>query len=372
MRVLQLGKAYPPVNMGGVELVIKFFTEGLSDAGIACDALGVNNSYRFHSDFNSDHSRVYREKLIVKRFSTLFSFHLIIRLHKIASSYSIIHIHHPDPMSALALYIVKPKCKIVLHWHSDIVKQKITYLIFRPLEMWLLNRADLIACTSPKYLEDSPILQPYKFKCITIPIGIEQSESNENNVIAESIRIENPGKFIVLAIGRFSYYKGFKYLIDAFKHLDNNYKLFIIGDGEEFIMLQEMINESGLKDNIVLLGFQSDVIKNAYLKACDVFVLPSIYKSEAYGIVQIEAMAFGKPVISTRIEGSGVDWVNQNGQSGFTVPIKDSYSIAKSITQLREDKELYNKLSKGALSRYKSMFTTEIMISALIKAYHSL
>ena len=372
MKVLQLGKAYPPVNMGGVELVIKFFTEGLSDAGIECDSLGVNDGYRFQLEAFSDHSKIYREKLISKKFSTLFSFHLITRLCKIASNYTIITIHHPDPMSALALYFANPKCKIVLYWHSDIVKQKLTYSFFRPLEKWILKRADMILCTSPKYLSESPVLQPYKSKAGFVPIGVTQKKSQENDKLSDEIKKENQGKFIVLSIGRFSYYKGFRYLVEALRNLDNNYKLFIIGDGEEFVMLQQLIMEHKLSERVVLLGVQSDIVKNAYLRACDVFVLPSIYKSEAFGIVQIEAMAFGKPVISTRIEGSGVDWVNLDGESGLTVPIKNYESISDKIKLLREDRELYNKLSKGALNRYETMFTTEIMISSLIKVYKSL
>lgn len=369
MKVLQLGKAYPPVNMGGVELVIKFITEGLGNKGITCDALGVNDSYKCVIENLTMYSTVYREKLLIKKFSTLFSLHLISRLSKIASTYNIIHIHHPDPMSALALFIVNPKCKVVLHWHSDIIKQKLSYVLYRPIEKWLLKRSDLIICTSAKYLEESKVLKPFIAKSKVIPIGVESMDTKENDKLADEIKKKSKGKFIALSIGRFNYYKGFNYLIDAFKLLDSNYLLYIIGNGEEFVKIEQQIKNANLSDRVVLLGFKEDIIKNAYLKACDVFILPSIYKSEAYGIVQIEAMAFGKPVISTRIPGSGVDWVNQDGESGFTVPIKNHISIASKIKLLKEDPKLYAKIANGSLNRYQTRFTIQIMIDSLIKEY---
>ena len=106
--------------------------------------------------------------------------------------------------------------------------------------------------------------------------------------------------------------------------------------------------------------------------ACDVFVISSIFKTEAFAIVQVEAMAFRKPIVSTEIPGSGVHWVNQNNESGLTVPIKDPVSLAGAINSILNDSLLYEKLSAGASRRYKNEFTQQIMINRLVYIYHGL
>jgi rhamnosyl/mannosyltransferase len=101
-------------------------------------------------------------------------------------------------------------------------------------------------------------------------------------------------------------------------------------------------------------------------------VLPSIFKSEAYGIVQVEAMAYGIPVISTKIDGSGIDWVNQNGITGITVPVCDEQNLAVAIDQILFDPSLHLKLSTGALNRFRQELTEEVMINNLLNFYRQL
>ena len=132
MKILQLGKAYPPVNLGGIETTIQLINEGLHLESIKCDVLGVNNKFK-SEEYYLEHGIVYRCALLFKAFSTLFSFSLIVKLSKIHRNYDIIHIHHPDPMSALALWIANPSSKIILHWHSDILRQKYLLKIFFPI-----------------------------------------------------------------------------------------------------------------------------------------------------------------------------------------------------------------------------------------------
>lgn len=370
MRILQFGKAYPPVNLGGVESTIQLICEGLVIENIYCDVLGVNNISRSVVE-ETKFGLVYRESLLFKAFSTLFSISLIYRLFEINKKYDLIHIHHPDPMSAFALWIVKPECKVVLHWHSDILRQKFLLKFFKPLQNWLLNRADKIIATTSNYAAESIHLNPFKNKLEIIPIGIDSSKLKIDHQRVQEILSQYKGQKLILAIGRMSYYKGYEYLVDSLEGLDENYRLLIIGSGRLLNKLQDRIPRK-LKNKITFLGGVSDLERNCFLHACDILVLSSIYKTEAFAIVQVEAMALGKPVVSTEIPGSGVQWVNLNMISGLTIPIKNSVAISNAINTILGDSVLYKKLSAGALSRYNSEFTQEIMVKKIKNLYINL
>jgi rhamnosyl/mannosyltransferase len=232
MKILQLGKAYPPVNLGGIETTIQLINEGLHLKNINCDVLGVNNKFKSEEN-HFEYGVVYRCALLFKAFSTLFSFSLIVKLTKIHKYYDIIHIHHPDPMSALALWLVNPSSKIILHWHSDILRQKFLLKLFMPIQKWLLNRADLIITTSPNYAFASTHLSLFLNKIQILPIGIDITKLNIDQSKVNTILNCYSNKKIILAIGRMSYYKGYEYLIDSVSNLNENCVLLIIGGGND-------------------------------------------------------------------------------------------------------------------------------------------
>lgn len=370
MRILQLGKAYPPVNLGGVESTIQLINEGLHKEKIKCDVLGVN--YKFESVEEKLHfGTIYRSSLIIKLFSTLLSVSLIFKLNKIKNNYDVIHIHHPDPMSAVALWFSNSSNKVVLHWHSDILKQKYLLKLFYPIQIWLLNRADVIIATSLNYAEGSTTLIPFKNKIKIVPIGIDSSKLSIDPLKVKQILERYKNFKIILSIGRMSYYKGYEYLIDSVGLLKEDCKILILGGGKLAEKLKDRI-PNGHHGKIEFLGNLNDLERNCYLAACDIFVLSSIYKTEAFAIAQVEAMYFSKPVISTEIPGSGVHWVNLNNISGLTVPIKDSKSLAIAINRILDDSNLYTRLAKGASNRYLTEFTQDLMIRRLIRLYKDL
>ena len=370
MRILQLGKAYPPVNLGGVESTIQLINEGLHKEKIKCDVLGVN--YKFESVEEKLHfGSIFRSSLIIKLFSTLLSLSLIFKLNKIKNNYDVIHIHHPDPMSAVALWFSNSSTKVVLHWHSDILKQRFLLKLFNPIQTWLLNRADVIIATSLNYAEGSSVLLPFKNKIKIVPIGLDNSKLCIDPFKVNQILERYKNHKIILSIGRMSYYKGYEYLIDSVRLIKEDCKILIIGGGKLSEKLKASIPSEHL-GKIEFLGNLNDLDRNCYLAACDIFVLSSIYKTEAFAIAQVEAMYFGKPIISTEIPGSGVHWVNLNNISGLTIPIKDSKSLAIAINKIVDDSKLYNRLAKGAFNRYQTQFTQELMIRRLICLYKEL
>lgn len=371
IKILQLGKAYPPVNLGGVEVVIQLLSEGLNQKGISTDALGVNGRYMFQVERGKHGGEIFRVKLLLKAFSTLLSTQLILFLNQVKRNYSIIHIHSPDPMAALALFICRPKCKVVLHWHSDILKQKLLLFFYKPILHWLLRRSDLILATSPTYIDGSTYLTKYKAKTELLPIGIDIELPGE---IPDDNRFVGicSGKKVVFSLGRLAYYKGFEYLVEAASFLPDDYIVVIAGEGTERAKLEAVIEKYNLSKKVFLLGKVSEVEKIWLFKNCDIFALSSVAKTEAYAIVQVEALAFGKPLVSTRIPGSGVDWVNQHNETGITVPIEDAQALSAGIIKILSEPDLYKQYSLNAYARYKSLFTNDIMIDDLIKYYNSL
>lgn len=369
MKVLQLGKAYPPVNLGGVEVVIQLLAEGLNQNNILCDVLGVNSENKFKVEDGRYGGKIYRTKLIRKIFSTLLSYQLIIKLFKLRAEYQIIHIHSPDPMAALALLLVRPKCKIVLHWHSDILKQRFLLFFYFPILLWLLNRSDLILATSPNYIEGSPYLRKFRKKVEVLAIGIDYKEPN---ILEDSIKDKFFGKKIIFSLGRLAYYKGYEYLVKSMELLSDDYILIIAGEGSERKKLEKIIDEKKLKQKVFLMGKIDDYIKDQLFQISDVFVLSSIFKTEAFAIVQVEAMSYGIPIISTKIHGSGVDWVNKNNETGFIVPIKDPVAISSMIVKLFSSEDLLNKFKLNSKLRFNNEFTKKVMIDNLIKKYGNL
>ena len=315
MRILQLGKFFPV--RGGVEKVMYDLTEGLSAKGIGCDMLCSSlKGLPGRVKELPGGGKIICVKPVSKLAGTMIAPEMTGWLKEHGKEYDIIHIHHPDPMAALALRRSGYRGRVILHWHADILSHKFSLLFYRPLLKWLIRRADTIIGTSPVYVRKSPWLQKVQDKCTSIPIGIAPVETTGSEVI----RSRYPGKKIVLSIGPLLPYKGFEYLIEAAKYLGDDYRLVIGGAGPLQEEMERQIAELELEDKISLEGYIKGGGLGAYYGAADVFVLSSTTKAEAFGIVQIEAMSCGLPVVSTRIPASGVAWVNKDGESGITVP----------------------------------------------------
>lgn len=372
MKVLQLGKFYP--IRGGVEKVMYDLVEGLAHKGIKCNMLCANADV---TDTNcrivdiTDKSQIICVPTIAKKYATMLSPAMISQLRSISNNYDIIHVHHPDPMAALALMLSGYKGKVVLHWHSDIMKQVCLLKLYKPIQNWLIKRSDIIVGTTPVYVANSPHLCNVQNKCTYLPIGIDNIVLN-NGLKPEEIRARYKGKKIVFSLGRLVHYKGFKYLVEAAKYLPDDYVVLIGGSGILRDELDRQIVDLNLQRKVHLLGRVSDDDLPSYYMACDLFCLSSIQKTEAFAIVQIEAMSCGKPVVATNIKGSGVSWVNAHGESGLNVEPENAHALAEAITQILNDKKLYTELSQKAKDRYNRLFRKDIMINKCLDIYSSL
>ena len=368
MKILQIGKFYP--ILGGVEKVMYDLMGGLSSQGVSCDMLcAAVDGAGFEKQLN-EHARLFCMHSLCKKAGTMISPAMISKLRQICNDYDIIHVHHPDPMAALALFLSGYKGKVVLHWHSDIVKQRILLKAYLPLQNWLICRADRIVGTSPVYLKGSPYLKKVQEKTVCLPIGISEMPRNHERAVEIKEKFRN--KKIIFSLGRMVTYKGFQYLVEAAKYLGDDYIVVIGGNGPLKNNLLQQIKALSLQKKVFLPGRISDKDLVAYYEACRLFCLPSVMKTEAFGIVQIEAMSFGKPVVTTTIPDSGVAWVNAHGKSGLNVAPGDPKGLAEAVHAICDKEDVYLQYSEGALRNFKERFTLEKMIEGDLKIYSML
>lgn len=366
LKVLQLGKFYP--IQGGVEKVAYDLMIGLSERNVNCDMLCAAREGAGREIRINDHARILCCWTWLKVAATMISPTMILRLRRICRHYDIIHIHHPDPMAALALWFSGFRGRVILHWHSDIQKQRRLLKLYRPLQSWLLRRAERVVGTSPVYLAESPFLQEVQEKTVCLPIGTDPIHPDPTAV--KALRARYAGRKIVFALGRLVAYKGFASLIEAARFLNDDYVILIGGSGPLHDELQQQIDRLGLQHRVELLGRIPDEELPTYYGACDLFCLSSMLKTEAFGIVQIEAMSCGKPIVATNIAQSGVSWVNAHGVSGLNVTPDCPQELARAIETVIRREAIDCYFSAGAARRYRELFTREEMINKCLNIYH--
>jgi glycosyltransferase involved in cell wall biosynthesis len=281
----------------------------------------------------------------------------------------IIVLHEPNPMALLAYFLARPSSRLIVWYHSDVIRPSWRYgLFYRPFLRFALTRASRIVVSSPTLAASAPELQDFQAKCAVIPFGIELRHPVRSPLIcarAEHIR-RAESLPIVLFVGRLVAYKGVDVLLDAMKTLEG--VALIVGDGPLRGRFEAQAQQLGIANRVRFLGSVSDDELAALYRACNVFVLPSVTRQEAFGVVQLEAMAVGKPVVSTDV-GTGVGWVNRNGETGFVVPPRDVAALQHAIARLLADPSLQHSMGNAAIKRVHTAFTVERMIDDILALY---
>lgn len=365
MKVLHLSKYYPPY-FGGLEQVVFDLVEQSNAQGVQTDVLCSLSKGEESKNFAY---QVFREKSLLELARTPLSLNLVLKLRKICKNYDVLHVHAPNPMAYLAVLLSGFKGKLVLHWHSDVIKQKNLLKLILPLQNWILRRAQAIIVTSPNYLADSEQLKGFENKCHVVPIGVSNGHLQGDPSVVERLNQDYPQKRKVFALGRLIYYKGFEYLIDAAEYLDDQTMILIGGIGPLRESLEERIASKKLSHKVKLVGKIPSAEIGSYYEWADLYCMSSIEKSEAYGVVQVEAMAKAKAVLSTNIVGSGVPWVNQHNYSGKVVPPKNAKALADAMIELCDSPEQLKQFGEQALLRYQELFTPEVMARKSIEIY---
>ena len=365
-KILLINKLYPPVT-GGVENHVKLLAESIKDK-FATSVLVCNTGRGTQIEEKNNLQVVKVASMGILRsmpLSPTFSFWM----KRIKAD--ILHFHLPFPLGVVSYLLARPKGKVIVTWHSDIVRQKIIKFFYHPCLIRFLKKVDKIIATSPNMIEASPYLRKFRRKCIVIPLGIDIGKfklTKDNRKKVTEIK-KKFGPNIILFVGRLIYYKGLEYLIWAMQDIDG--KLLLVGEGKLRKNLEKMVENLGLSSKVHFLGSLSDDELPLYYHACDVFVLPSIARSEAFGIVQLEAMACAKPVVSTTLP-TGVPFVNQDGKTGIVAPPKDPDALAKAINTLLKNPTLREKYGNYAKERVKKEFTKEVMVKRILEVYREI
>lgn len=363
LKVLEVNKAYFP-HVGGIETLVKQYSEELGQFNVQVRTLVCceNQGGTIRERVNG--IPVIRAASLGTYFSCPLSVQFIKQFRRMSRKADVIHIHMPFPLADFAMLLSGYKGKVALSWHSDIVKQKKLLTLYKPLLKYLLNRADVIFTATEGHIDGSDFLYEYREKCRILPYGITVEDYlniDKKPILTEKLTDKDSVK--VFFTGRLVYYKGVDVLLKAFSKV-NNCELFIAGTGELENSLKAYAEKHNLADKVHFLGFlPDDELKQAYAD-CDIFVLPSVVKSEAFGIVQLEAMVYGKPVINTALP-SGVPHVSLDGETGLTVPPSNANALAKAINRLAENKELREELGKKAAQRVMDNFNEKDVIRRL-------
>ena len=365
IKILQVNKLYYPV-IGGIEKVVQDISEGIK---AECDVkvLVCNTSTRSITE-KVNGVEVYRAGSFGSLFSMPVSLSFPFAFRKLSKDRDILHFHFPFPLGDISCLLDKPKAKVVITWHSDIIKQKNILSLYKPFLRKFLRRADRIVATSPNIIEHSVFLNEHKNKCSVIPLSINTGDYRRTETIDEKVRafrLACGGKIVVF-IGRLVYYKGVEYIIKAMSKI--NAKLVIIGEGPLELSLKELAVKTGVADKIIWLKNVPDDELKIYYHACDVFTLPSVERSEAFGLVQLEAMACRKPVVSTNLL-TGVPFVNQHDKTGFIVAPRDDTALAEAINTLLDKPSLRESMGEYAFKRVEKEFNRKKMLSDYVNLY---
>ena len=246
------------------------------------------------------------------------------------------------------------------------MKQKKLLALYKPILRAFLRRADAIIVATQGHIDGSAFLPPFRDKCVVIPYGIPTAEylqAPAAPILTEKLRGKPLRK--LLFVGRLVYYKGVDVLLRAFARTEGC-ALFLAGEGVLEPQLRQEAQTLGVADRVFFLGRLTDAQLRAAFRDCDIFVLPSVANSEAFGIVQLEAMVYGKPVINTALP-TGVPLVSIHGETGLTVPPGDETALADAIRTLAEDDALREAYGAAAQRRVLEHFELDNMIDGVYR-----
>jgi len=363
-----VGKYYPPVD-GGIESHVHDLATALSSR-YDVTALVFNTERRTVQE-TVEGVRVVRVATLGRVFSTEMAPGFPSWFMRLRSA-DLIHLHTPNPLGELACLATPPGVRLVVTYHSDVVRQKLLGRINRFVLHRVLKRADRVIAFTRRYMETSPVISRYADKCAIIPHGIDLGEFAATPAVearAAELRGEH-GPRIALFVGRLVYYKGVDVLLHALARVPD-LRLILVGDGPTRESLVSLSRGLGLSGRATFLGRVSHEEKVACYRASDFLVLPATHRSEAFGLVQLEAQACGLPVITTDID-SGVPFVTRDGETGIIVPPADADALAAAMRTLAEEGRMRERYGAAGRRRVEDLFSREVMTRDCIRLYEEL
>ncbi|MFC3155606.1 glycosyltransferase [Gilvimarinus japonicus] len=376
---LHVGKFYPP-HRGGMETYLRDLLSAHQTQGIHCQALvhaSPKGAQTEPTETAADNPKVVRVAVWANLLFTPISPGFPWQLNRLLrdESPAVLHLHLPNVSAFWALLLPRARrIPWVVHWHADVPVAALHrglrwfYRLYQPFERWVLRRAAVIIATSPAYRQSSPTLQPYLQRCRVVPLGIPEPRPATTAPVASS---EQGSPLRVIAVGRLAYYKGFDVLLRALAQCPD-VTLDIVGDGECKQELCALIEQLQLSDRVTLLGNVSDQGLDQRLRASDCLCLPSIERTEAFGVVLLEAMARSKACVVTAVPGTGMSWVVQHEDTGLVVPPNDIDALAGALNRLQTNRAQCKAMGAAGLARFREAFSIEASAEAIAEIYNDL
>lgn len=387
MKITQLFKIYWPDNGGGIAKVMESIAQGFLDCEqelIVCQSLR-------HKPCTQDTYQgipVRRCRQLFDLLSTPISLQFLYDVKKRTKNSDIVIYHFPYPMADLAVLFGLCSGRLIVWWHCGFDKYKMLAPFYRPLVAHTLKKADRILVSSKGNIKNSKTLRRFCEKCTVIPFCVsdecllrgrayaqsrfyeEDSSYEENRTIQE----EKKSRIRILFIGRLVWYKGCDILLKAFALLQKKHptacSLTIVGSGPLEQELKALAASLKLK-HVMFTGMVTEEEKMSHIEACDFLVLPSISKAEAFAVVQLEAMAFGKPVINTALN-SGVPYVSIDGITGKTIKPGSVKELAAAMQELAKNEQLRKDYGQHALQLIQKEYTHDLMVKRHRKVFAKL
>lgn len=370
MKVLHVYRTYFPDGASGMAESIRQICLSTKAAGVESSVFALSPNPE-PALLDNEEARIGRAKSYAAPASCdlggLDAFRLF---GKMAGKADVINYHFPWPFADLLHLTVRPKAKTVMTWHSDIVRQKWLGRLYAPLMNRMIRQMDALVATSPTYASTSPALsQPEVARRVhTIPLGIDEASlpAEADNEVFARLKL-SPDEAYFLFVGATRYYKGLHFLIEAAAEIPA--KIVIAGAGPEISELKQYAKQFPAA-RTVFAGRVTDEEKVALLRHCRAFVLPSHVRSEAYGMVLVEASIYAKPMVTCEI-GSGTSYVNLDGETGFVVEPANPKALAAALNRLLDNPSLALEMGRAARRRYEQLFTGRAMGDAYAKLYES-
>jgi glycosyltransferase involved in cell wall biosynthesis len=374
IKISHFGKYYFP-HAGGIESVTRSLTRGAVVNGYAVTVICFGNTQKISEEI-VDQVRILRSPIALTIASQPLGLKFMYLCLKESRQANLVHLHAPNMLGCLCALFIPRKTRLLVHWHSDVIGKGLLGKLLRPLEFLILKRADTIVATSKIYADASETLSKFREKVTVVPIGVPDIKPISHNVIVSTILLKLvkiiAERRIILAVGRLVPYKGFDVLIEAAKYIKSDTVIVIVGDGPFRVDLQNTVNTSGVADNVHLTGRLSEECLRYLFSKASLYCMSSTYRAEAFGVVLLEAMAFGLPIVATDIPGSGVPWVNKHGTSGLNVPAGDPKALAEACNEILGSVKLCNKLASGARQRFLNEFTEDVFVQRMMAVYDSI
>jgi glycosyltransferase involved in cell wall biosynthesis len=386
MHIVHLGKYYDPV-VGGMESLVQSQANAEAAAGHQVDVVVMQHRWThgrglWQSIRGKSQSRAESRPNVtihrVPRIASVAKYDVPVGLARTLTALAktqptVWHLHTPNPTMLVAVQRILNRCQpLVVTHHSDIINQTILKPAYEWLERSVYRHAKRLISDSAPYIEGSSQLVPFRDKVDSIPLGIVTSDfthASPEVVSHEKTLRQKYGVPLWLCVGRLANYKGFDVAIRALPKVSGT--LAIIGAGPAESELKKLVAQLGLEQRVVWLGKCGfDQLRAAY-RAATALWFPSNARNEGFGLVQVEAMASGCPVINTEIPHSGASTVSLHDVTGFTVPMNAPDALADAAQRLLDQPALRTRFAAAAVRRAVEQFDISVVTKQRLALYQA-